>query len=434
MINKILEILRDNKNIDGWKIIQTQTESSELFFVKKDIDMNRAKKVNDFSITVYKDFEEDGTKYKGSSNIKIHPTMDETEIKTAIENAAFSAKFIKNEFYDLPKPNENQNTVAIESNLSQNTLGYWLPLLTKAIYSEDVYKNGGINSTEVFLNKSYIRIVTSTGIDVNWNKYKGQIELVTNWTEGKEEVELFSFIDFAQYNKELIAENVKEMIEMSKERAIAQKTPALNKYTVLLTGEPVKTLFEYYYLQASTEYVYNGFSTAKLDENIQGNSVTGDKINLTLEPFMEDSVFSQPYDYDGFPLKPLEIYNDGKLKKYFGDSRYSQYVNVEQTGIVKNLRFKGGSKTIEEMKRENHLEILAFSDFSLDPFTGDFAGEIRLAKYFDGNEEKIVSGGSISGNIKEVHGNMYLSKELKQINNYVGPKTIQLFDVSVAGS
>lgn len=65
--------------------------------------MDRAKNVHHFSLTVYKDFEEEGNKYKGSSTTNIYPTMGDRELEKAIDDAAFAAQFDKNPYYPLVK-------------------------------------------------------------------------------------------------------------------------------------------------------------------------------------------------------------------------------------------------------------------------------------------------------------------------------------------
>lgn len=53
--------------------------------------------------------------------------------------------------------------------------------------------------------------------------------------------------------------------------------------------------------------------------------------------------------------------------------------------------------------------------------------------YFDETRTIPVTGGSISGNIRDVQGRMVLSKELQTENNFIGPKILQLFNVSITG-
>jgi PmbA protein len=432
MLENIKQILTSSTQIDGWKIIERKVKSSELFFIRKELDMNRGKNVHHFKVTVYKDFEENGVKYRGSSTTNIHPTMSTPEIKKVIEEAAFAAQFVKNKYYPLVKPS-NIKQPNVLSKFSEAPLSNWIPDLVNSIYKEDTHKNGWINSTELFLNKIYTRIVNSEGVDVSFESFKGEIEIITNWQEKSEEIELYKNIKFANFKPEIIAEKVKKTILLGREKALAKPTPALKKYTVLLSGEPVKEFFKYYYYQSNAQYIYDELSSYKLNENIQGNSVKGDLINLKLDPFLESSTESEPYDESGYPLKPVSIIENGILKGLWGDARYSYYLNVEPTGYIKNFIVEGGNKSIKNMKQEPYLEIAVFSDFSMDSLTGDFYGEIRLGWYYDGNKVIPVTGGSISGNIKEVQENMYLSKELQTDNEFLGPKMIQLFNINVSG-
>lgn len=418
--------------IDGFKIMETKIIASELFFVKKGLDMYRTKNVHNFNITIYKNFNEEDIEYTGSSSAIIHPTMGDEEILLVIKEASFAAGFIKNKYYPLLEP-FNKIQRSIISNFSEKPLNEWLPILTDAIYNSDTYDKGGINSSEIFLNKVYTRIISSTGIDVSFTNYKGELEFITNWKEDTEEIELYKHLDFSDMDYDLIHEKVKEMLIISKEKAIASPTPALVKYNILLNGTPVIELLNYYVSQSSAKTVYNGMSTAKLGENIQGDDVLGDLITLTLDPFMKNSTKSAPYDSDGFPVDSVKIFNNGVLNMYHGDLRHCHYLNIEPTGNISNFVIDGGSYSIEDFKLEPYLEIIAFSDFQMDNLTGDFAGEIRLGWLFDGTNTISVTGGSISGNIKNLQKEMYLSKEIQKDNNFIGPKMVKLLNVSVAG-
>jgi PmbA protein len=139
------------KDIDGWKIVEKKVMANELFFIKKDLDMNRVKDVHHFTVTVYKNFEEDGEKFKGSSDTQIHSTMNEAEIRSAIEGAAFAAKFVKNKYYPLARPVDRVQP-QLKSNFSELPFSEWMPRITDGIFKADVYDKGWINSAELFLN------------------------------------------------------------------------------------------------------------------------------------------------------------------------------------------------------------------------------------------------------------------------------------------
>lgn len=432
MIERIKKLILESTNIDDFKIVENKINASELFFVKKGLDMYRAKDIHNFNITVYKNFEEENIKYTGSSSAIIHPTMSDEKVLKVIEKVAFAASFIKNKYYYLVEPSDKIQP-EITSDFSGKSLNEWLPTLTESIYNSDICDKGGINSSELFLNRICTRIVNSKGIDVSFTTYKGEMEFITNWKENTEEIELYKHIDFSEMDCFLINKTVKEMLIMSKEKAIASPTPPLLKHTILLTGEPVIELLNYYLAKASAKSVYNGTSVAKLDENIQGNEAHGDLITLTLDPFMKNSTNSAPYDADGFPVKSVDVFKKGVLNRYHGDVRHCHYLNIEPTGSISNVIIEGGSDSITDFKKDPYLEIVAFSDFQMDDLTGDFGGEIRLGWYFDGTNTISVTGGSVSGNIKDSQKEMYLSKELQKNNSFIGPKTVKLLNVSVAG-
>ena len=94
----------------------------------------------------------------------------------------------------------------------------------------------------------------------------------------------------------------------------------------------------------------------KLEIKIQGEDVKGDLITMTLNPFMKTSTYSGSFDADGFSLEPVTILEKGVLKRYIANTRYAHYLNVEPTGNINNIIVYGGSKTVNDLKKEPYLE------------------------------------------------------------------------------
>ena len=92
-----------------------------------------------------------------------------------------------------------------------------------------------------------------------------------------------------------------------------------------------------------------------------------------------------------------------------------------------------GTTSAADLRAEAVLEVAGFSDFFCSPVTGDFGGEIRLAYHRDGAKRIAVTGGSIGGRIRDVRGNLRLSRETTRASGYGGPQCILLKDVSVSG-
>ena len=433
MFEQLIDLLNNMKSIDAYHILEKKTSSHELFYIKENIDMNRFKDVHFYNVTLYKDFEEDLKKFRGSSTTIISPAMNKSEIAEVLEDAALAASFVKNPYYPIIKKTENKS-LSSTSNLKSRPLETFIPEFTQALFMGNDAKKLGLNSAELFLNKNQVRILNSQGLDVSYDHYDVNLEFISNWTEKNEGVESYSNLKFSNFEPEFISQQVENSILNSKEKAIARPTPSLENFNVLLTGKPVITFFDYYMFQSNSRSIYQEISTFKLEDAIQGQSIKGDLVTITLDPTLEGSTFSKPFDTDGLPLEKTRIIENGILKKYWGSSRFGHYLNIEPTGDIRNFIVSPGSRSIDTMKTEPYLELLEFSDFQIDSLTGDFAGEIRLGRYYDGHETYPVTTGSISGNIKDVQEEMYLSKECFQDNHYYGPKTLQLLKVNVAGS
>lgn len=429
----IINILNEMSQIDGWLIEDAKVQSSEVFFVKSNIDMNRRKRVHDINVTVYTDFGDEQTKYRGSSTIKLSPSMSENEIKEALNQTALAASYVKNLWYPLAAPSEKKQ-LQHNSNLATKELALWQSAFIEAMYKNDIEVNGGINSAELFLEKNEKRIINSYGVDVSETTYTGQIELIVDWNEpGFEEVELFEVLDFSSYNPRYIEDVVFRMITEAKARAKAKQLISLSDIPIILTGIAVPRFMSYFVTKSSGQLIYEKISDWNENQKLVSDDSTADPIQLVLEPIIENSSKNAGFDEDGFILEPVAIIENSVLKGYHMPVKYAHYLEKKATGNIRNIVFEGGKSTIDSWKEKPHLELNAFSDFQIDFITGEFGGEIRLATYFNGEDAVAVTGGLLTGNIKDVIDELKLSKEKIHMNNYYGPKSLLFKNVIIAG-
>jgi PmbA protein len=434
MIDKLQQVLAGIENISAWKINDRQIQGQEMFFIRRDLDMQRSKDVRHTYLTIYRDFQEGKKKYRGSVVVQIHPTYTDGEIRSLIEQSLVSARYVYNEVYPLVKPGSEPPRMP-ESSFASRSLDQWLPPLAEAIYAQEDKEEAGINSAELFLNRVDNRISNSLGLDVSFLSYSGYIELIVETNGSAGEVELYREMSFSEFAPDILAAEVCEQLRYCGDRAAARPMPHLKRFPVLITGDPVSDFFGYYLTHSAAESVYSGVSTAKVGESIQGKEITGDRLSLTLEPFLKNSPVSAPVDVDGFALQSTKILDEGKLKRYWGPVRFCRYLDVPPTGSIGNVSVGPGSKNVEELRKEPHLEVVYFSDFISEPLTGDFGGEIRLAYYQDEDGDRYpVTGGSVSGNIRDVQGRMHFSRETRSTTGFQGPVSVLLPEISVAGA
>ena len=427
MKEKIVKLLKENKDLSSYSIVLSNTVSKEAFFVKDKLDMNRGKEVFHVLLTVYKDFELDGKKYRGSASCKISPQDTDEVIGQKIGDSVFAAGFVKNEWYPLPK-NEK---CKVDNKIEHKELLDSILKMKNSVYAKNETK-ANINSVEFFASSTYIEVVNSEGVDVSFVENKNIAEVITD-AKGAEEVEIYGCESYGKLDDALLKEVVQEQLHNTSERAIATKATHINSINVILRGSAVPSFFDFYITQTSSSNVYSGQSRAKRGENFQGE-VKGDVLNINLEPNLENAVNSASYDKEGNHLKHTVLYENGVVKTYHGGMRHAHYLGIEPTGNIPNFEVASGSLFYEtDMKAKPYIEILMFSDFFMDATTGNFGGEFRLARYFDGKETHIITGGSISGNMFKVQSEMYFSKEIMIKDGYKGPKAVFLPNMEIVG-
>ena len=130
----------------------------------------------------------------------------------------------------------------------------------------------------------------------------------------------------------------------------------------------------------------------------------------------------------------MDIIKNNVPVSYWGGVQFRKYLGVEDSFIATNFKAEGGKLSESEIRTGTYLEPVEFSDFSVDIFTGEIAGEIRLAYWHEGDKVTPVCGGSVTGTLTELISDVKLSKELRQYDNYLVPSVIKIENVTIAGA
>ena len=423
VIERIKEVLQENA-ISVYQIEDTETESAELYFIRKQMDMRRMKKVRHAVVTVFRDFEKEGTKRRGSADVQVAEYMDKEELTQKIKEAYFAASFISNPWYELPEGTAEE-VVFVDSTLAQISLQEAVLQLSHALYEADTDTETFINSAEIFVEKTTKHIWNSNGIEVGYTKYKTNGEFVVQCIT-PQDVETYQSFSYDDLEIESLKKKVKETLQMTKDRANATKAPKAGEYRLILSNSNVASVVGYYISRASSGMIYPKYSNYEVGTKVQGEEVTGDKLTVTL-------VADVPYSGDGIKMKDRLLLEDSELKLIHGGNRLARYMGIEATGFYGKYRMEAGSVTVEEMKKEPYLHVVNFSDFQMDVYSGYFGGEIRLGYLYDGETITLVTGGSVNGSILELGSAMKFSKEMQKEQGFEGPYAVCIEKVSVAG-
>lgn len=424
MIKRITDILL-SLGIDKYLINKTVKNSCELFFIRKEPDTRRIKDVTDYSVTVYRDLEKEGTRLRGSAPVSIFPSMTDEEISECLKKAYFAARFAANPYYELVKgsgqPQADKPTAVKSAEEAVRRMA-------NALYSADNDNESFINSAEFFGENQHIRIVNSEGVNVSFDKFTIKGEFVTQ-CKTEEDVELYYSFEYDDINEDALAKKAADGIKEAKDRSVAKRSLKSGNYDIILNGEELAEILSYYTYRSDAAYIYAKYSDYSVGTRIQGNDdeITGEKLNITC-------VATRPYSSEGTQMHDLRLIENGVLQAIHGYNRFSQYLGVKPTGGFEKIRLDAGTVNIDDMKKTPYLHTVKFSDFQIDQFTGHFGGEIRLAYLYDGKNITKVTGGSVNGIISQAQKNFLFSKEKYSDSSYEGPLAVKIQNVTVAGS
>lgn len=132
-------------------------------------------------------------------------------------------------------------------------------------------------------------------------------------------------------------------------------------------------------------------------------------------------------------MSAYTMYEAGKLQNLRTSARYNHYMGIEHIGSCSTFEMDGGKNLWGSYQQGEYIEILAFSSFLMEPTTGDFGGEFRLAKWVKDGEVRFITGGAISENIFKIRDKMRFSKELEHRKYSITPKAIILDRITVSG-
>ena len=427
MENYILDLLRAS-GAEAWTVADEIRRGWEFYFIRHALDQNRARNAEHIKLTVYQKFSEGEKEFLGSASAEIAPTASRAEAEKLIARLLDEAKLVRNPFYALNEPRGGAAPVAEVPDLRAIS-GDFL----RAMRSVEESADADINSYEIFADCITRRFISSTGIDVTDVYPASMTEVVVNARRGEHEIELYRMYRSGSCDAAGLKADVEETLRFGRDKLRAEKTPALGECDVIFSTDDALEIYRYFIDRMSTNMVYQRVSDYEIGKSICAGE-GGDPLTVRALRRLDNSSHNGAYDDEGAPVRDMTIIEAGVAKNYFGSRMFSQYLGLQDSFLPGNIAVDGGAASAAELRTGSFLEIVEFSDFQVDPMSGDIAGEIRLGYLHDGDTVTVVEGGSVSGSMRELAGSMRFSKEQKQYNNYLIPSVTRLYGASITGA
>ncbi len=403
-MKNIIDILSNRSDIADWKINLHRRESSEMFFIKGELDCMRHTDTTNNRVTVYVDH--DG--FRGDSQFYIYPSTSKDELISLCSKAVERAMLINNAPYVLPEGSEGSYT--IESNFANYEAMALAKEIAAAVFAANTVENAAINSLEVFVTKHSEEIITSSGTHKTQTRFDAMVEAIPTYNGDDSSVELYEQYNFSSYDPAVLKEEIAAKMAEVKARYEATAPTDELSCPVVLGKLELSQLFHEMVSDLDYSVVYSQSNLHKKGEAIQSDG-SGDKISITMLGSLPGSVRSSVFDIDGISLGALPVVENGIVTNYHGSSRFGQYIGEIPSGILPCLEVAPGTLCADELEKGPYLEVISMSGLQVDFYSDYIGGEVRLAYYNDGEKNVPLTGISISGSLSEVLANIRLSSE-----------------------
>lgn len=408
---------------DDFKIIEINSHEHQLYLLRHKIESRRNVETRYYEITVYKKHSSTGKKFQGEYTFIYKP---DTDLHFYLEQADVACEMLKNRHYNLVGSTNITDVALLDPQLCD-------PIATGDHLSEMIQKSSKepsvrLSSAELFLRRSAVTLLTSTGIEVS--KEKGLIELEVSLLgrKGKQEQELNFHLQRRSVDHLRLEQRLKEYCEHTR-NMLAVQVPKNGKATVVLMEPEISNLLAPVVFHSSGQARDKGISRFILDERISTDSQN--TFTMKSSGILPYGLYSEPFDDDGIPGQEHTIIDQGIFKKYWTTKRYADYLGVEPTGSFKNIVIEPTINAV--FNDSDYFEIVQFSDFSPDPITGDFVAEIRFGYHVKQGMKTPIKGGSVGGNVFESLSDLCFSDNNVFEGNYLGPRVFVLRNLSISG-
>lgn len=426
MLNMIKELL-ENAGLDGWELTDTKTLAWEFYLIGRRLDQNRVRDVEHITVKAYQR-SGDG-QFLGSASGELPPTAGREEAERLIAQLKNSAALVRNPVYSLQEPDgapcEKGQPLPDPAPIAKAFLD------TLAVLPDT--ETAGLNSAEIFVEAVRRRLITSRGIDVESVYPSSMLEAVLNARKPGHEIELYRLLRSGSCGREETLRTLREALRFGEDRLRAVPTPALRQADVLFSTDAACQIYGWFIYRMDAALKYRGLSDWQIGEDIAPDA-EGDRVTLRAVSFLPNSSENAAYDGEGARIRDEVIMEGNVPRRFLGNRQFSQYLGLEDSFIPGNYEVTGGTASCEALRAGDHLEVVEFSDFQTDPVTGDIAGEIRLGYLRRGGKTEIVTGGSVSGTMRDFVRTMRMSRESRQYNELLIPAVTLLRGVTVTGA
>lgn len=447
--------LSKRKEIKGWEIIQEHIHRRERYFMQEAqalvTDQDREVHAQMIQLQLFVRLPgKEGR--QGEISKKLFPSLPlQEQIDAAIEAALQT----DHQSWELPS-NIPQNLPTLRTTdprIAEDIERVMNELTQKISICVQKSRKTTFNSSELFLSVHNKEFHLSNGLTHRSSQSRIYNEAAYSYlkkdSNGNPQSDEYLSTRWAVSMDDL---NIEQLFNETSDRAensLDTVKPKTGKYSVIIDAEVLATLFNTQVNQLSAKNAYHGLPFIKPGDPFVPDA-EGDLITISLDPTLDYGADSVAISEQGILQTPISVVDKNRVIMTPTDQRYAQYLNLSSSTTRGTVSVEMGTMSYEQLTQAapQVIEILQFSGLFMEPHSGTFSSEIRLAKLYDREKGTVtyLKGGSLSGSFKENFRRARFSNQKVKRSQfsthsggeshgegYYGPEFALLSDVSIVG-
>lgn len=422
----LVSVLKKTPGLRGWQASRLSKESKEAYWVKAQLETVRCNAVDHYTLRVQTPVDaalmgESTTRFQGKPH----------SLKELVSATIERARLVKNPCYNFCPPRQKPDLPPpiADIRVSEATLDEVIA------YGEEIQKfrarelkNFPLNSLELFFEEFDYSIENHCGLSVAAQSTRVVCDYVLTSPDNRHEImgiKRRRFLDHLQMREQL-AEDATVLSDLQ-----IARLPPTGEYPVVLAGEALDSLFDFFVAQLDGHALFNRYSIFSVGDAVLRNEQ--EALNLASTPLLFGGMHSYSFDELGFATCRVQLIENSRVKNFLIDGRYADLLSLPRTSALMNIEVDCGSTPYADFLHDGVLELSKFSTFQPNAISGAFSGEIRLGYFYKNGKKIPIKGGSVSGSTQTAFARAFKSQECIQRAAYKGPKGVFFESLTVAG-
>jgi PmbA protein len=430
-LKAVTAALQSRHDLLGWTAVRRHIQSEQLFADRSHVEVRRSVQTDLISVDVLCSSEADQGAC-GAASVTLNAGDDP---RPALEFAVSAARRTRNPLYGLPEPGPLPEVATSDPEIAGH-----LPQIAPALHdrlmaASAADRQARLTLAEWFADHETIHLANSRGIDAEQSRTRITLEWIVLAGQGEGRVDTTLDLRRGRLADLDVEEEWAQVAQQTADRQRAQPAPSYQG-PVVVRGKALETFLHGDTLAtlSSGQQRYAQLSHWEPGKSVFRGEVRGDPLTLWATRLLPFGDQAGRFDDEGLPGQRVLVIEDNLFRAYLASQRYATYLGVPPTGSTGDVELPAGATPQADLLAGPHVEIVAWSWFSPEPTTGDFASEIRLGYLVDGADRRPFTGGMLVGNMLDALADVRWSSETGFFGSYQGPTTARFASLQVAPS